>query len=200
MARGINKVILVGNLGRDPETRYMPSGGAVTNLTLATSESWKDKQTGQPQERTEWHRVVFFNRLAEIASEYVRKGSKVYVEGSLRTRQWEQDGVKRYTTEIVASEMQMLDSRQGGAQSGSQDGANAGGFAPQQGGGQAPQQGYNQQAAQGRPQQPQQQSYQQPQGQQQGQQQQQPQTQQPQQQPQQQAGGFDDGFDDDIPF
>jgi single-strand DNA-binding protein len=200
MARGVNKVILVGNVGGDPETRYMPSGGAVTNLTLATSESWKDKQTGQPQERTEWHRVVFFNRLAEIASEYVRKGSKVYVEGSLRTRQWEQDGVKRYTTEIVASEMQMLDSRQGGAQSGSQDGANAGGFAPQQGGGQAPAQGYNQQAAQGRPQQPQQQSYQQPQGQQQGQQQQQPQTQQPQQQPQQQAGGFDDGFDDDIPF
>ena len=200
MARGVNKVILVGNVGGDPETRYMPSGGAVTNLTLATSESWKDKQTGQPQERTEWHRVVFFNRLAEIASEYVRKGSKVYVEGSLRTRQWEQDGVKRYTTEIVASEMQMLDSRQGGAQSGSQDSANTGGFAPQQGGGQAPQQGYNQQAAQGRPQQPQQQSYQQPQGQQQGQQQQQPQTQQPQQQPQQQAGGFDDGFDDDIPF
>jgi single-strand DNA-binding protein len=200
MARGVNKVILVGNVGGDPETRYMPSGGAVTNLTLATSESWKDKQTGQPQERTEWHRVVFFNRLAEIASEYVRKGSKVYVEGSLRTRQWEQDGVKRYTTEIVASEMQMLDSRQGGAQSGSQDGASTGGFASQQGGGQAPQQGYNQQAAQGRPQQPQQQSYQQqPQGQQQGQQQQ-PQTQQPQQQPQQQAGGFDDGFDDDIPF
>jgi single-strand DNA-binding protein len=200
MARGVNKVILVGNVGGDPETRYMPSGGAVTNLTLATSESWKDKQTGQPQERTEWHRVVFFNRLAEIANEYVRKGSKVYVEGSLRTRQWEQDGVKRYTTEIVASEMQMLDSRQGGPQSGSQDGANTGGFAPQQGGGQAPAQGYNQQAAQGRPQQPQQQSYQQPQGQQQGQQQQQPQTQQPQQQPQQQAGGFDDGFDDDIPF
>ena len=197
MARGVNKVILVGNVGGDPETRYMPSGGAVTNLTLATSESWKDKQTGQPQERTEWHRVVFFNRLAEIASEYVRKGSKVYVEGSLRTRQWEQDGVKRYTTEIVASEMQMLDSRQGGAQSGSQDGANTGGFAPQQGGGQAPAQGYNQQAAQGRPQQPQQQSYQQ---QPQGQQQQQSQTQQPQQQPQQQAGGFDDGFDDDIPF
>ena len=197
MARGVNKVILVGNVGGDPETRYMPSGGAVTNLTLATSESWKDKQTGQPQERTEWHRVVFFNRLAEIASEYVRKGSKVYVEGSLRTRQWEQDGVKRYTTEIVASEMQMLDSRQGGEQSGSQDGASTGGFASQQGGGQAPQQGYNQQAAKGRPQQPQQQSYQQ---QPQGQQQQQSPTQQPQQQPQQQAGGFDDGFDDDIPF
>jgi single-strand DNA-binding protein len=197
MARGVNKVILVGNVGGDPETRYMPSGGAVTNLTLATSESWKDKQTGQPQERTEWHRVVFFNRLAEIASEYVRKGSKVYVEGSLRTRQWEQDGVKRYTTEIVASEMQMLDSRQGGAQSGPQDGTSTGGFAPQQGGGQAPAQGYNQQASQGRPQQPQQQAYQQ---QPQGQQQQQSQTQQPQQQPQQQVGGFDDGFDDDIPF
>jgi len=95
----------------------MPSGGAVTNLSIATSESWKDKQTGQPQERTEWHRVVFFNRLAEIAKEYVRKGSKVYVEGALRTRQWEQDGVKRYSTEIVASEMQMLDSRQDGQQS-----------------------------------------------------------------------------------
>ena len=111
MARGINKVILVGNVGTDPEVRYMPSGGAVTNITLATSESWKDKQTGQPQERTEWHRLVFFNRLAEIAGEYVRKGSKLYVEGSLRTRQWEQDGVKRYTTEIVANEMQMLDSK-----------------------------------------------------------------------------------------
>ena len=133
MARGVNKVILVGNVGGDPEVRYMPSGGAVTNLTLATSESWKDKQTGQPQERTEWHRVVFFNRLAEIAGEYVRKGSKLYVEGALRTRQWEQDGVKRYTTEIVASEMQMLDSRQGAAQQG-------GGYQPQA----APQQNYQQ--------------------------------------------------------
>ncbi len=114
MARGVNKVILVGNVGGDPEVRYMPSGSAVTNISIATSENWKDKQTGQPQERTEWHRVVFFNRLAEIASEYVRKGSKLYVEGSLRTRQWEQDGIKRYSTEIVGSEMQMLDSRQGG--------------------------------------------------------------------------------------
>jgi single-strand DNA-binding protein len=114
MARGINKVILIGNLGQDPETRYMPSGGAVTNVSLATSETWKDKQTGQPQERTEWHRVVFFNRLAEIAGEYLKKGSKVYVEGSLRTRKWQgQDGQDRYTTEIVASEMQMLDSRGG---------------------------------------------------------------------------------------
>jgi single-strand DNA-binding protein len=119
MARGINKVILVGNLGGDPEVRYMPSGNAVTNVTLATSESWKDKQTGQMQERTEWHRVVFFNRLAEIAGEYLRKGSKVYVEGSLRTRKWQgQDGQDRYTTEIVASEMQMLDSRGGAGDAG----------------------------------------------------------------------------------
>lgn len=114
MARGVNKVILVGNLGNDPETRYLPSGGAVTNITIATSESWKDKQSGQAQERTEWHRVVFFNRLAEIAGEYLRKGSKVYVEGSLRTRKWQdQGGQDRYTTEIVAAEMQMLDSRGG---------------------------------------------------------------------------------------
>jgi single-strand DNA-binding protein len=121
MARGINKVILIGNLGKDPETRYMPSGGAVTNLTLATSETWKDKQTGQPQERTEWHRVVFFNRLAEIAAEYLKKGSKVYIEGSLRTRKWQdQSGQDKYTTEIVANEMQMLDSR-GGASSGYDD-------------------------------------------------------------------------------
>ena len=115
MARGINKVILIGNLGNDPETRYTQSGSAVTNLSLATSETWKDKQTGQPQERTEWHRVVFFNRLAEIAGEYLRKGSKVYIEGSLRTRKWQdQSGQDRYTTEIVANEMQMLDSRGGG--------------------------------------------------------------------------------------
>jgi single-strand DNA-binding protein len=114
MARGINKVILIGNLGGDPEVRYMPSGNAVTNVNLATSETWKDKQTGQQQERTEWHRVVFFNRLAEIAGEYLRKGSKVYVEGSLRTRKWQdQSGQDRYTTEIVASEMQMLDGRGG---------------------------------------------------------------------------------------
>lgn len=112
MARGVNKVILVGNCGSDPEVRYMPSGGAVTNISIATSESWKDKQTGQQQERTEWHRVVFFNRLAEIAGEYLKKGSKVYVEGSLRTRKWQdQSGQDKYTTEIVAAEMQMLDSR-----------------------------------------------------------------------------------------
>ncbi len=114
MARGVNKVILVGNLGADPEVRYMPSGGAVTNVTIATSEAWKDKQSGEQQERTEWHRVVFFNRLAEIAGEYLRKGSKVYVEGSLRTRKWQdQNNVERYTTEIVAAEMQMLDSKGG---------------------------------------------------------------------------------------
>jgi len=115
MARGVNKVILIGNLGADPETRFLPSGGAVTNVNLATSESWKDKQTGQPQERTEWHRVVFFNKLAEIAGEYLKKGSKVYIEGSLRTRKWQdQAGQDRYTTEIVVGEMQMLDGRTGG--------------------------------------------------------------------------------------
>jgi single-strand DNA-binding protein len=116
MARGINKVILVGNLGADPETRYTASGAAITNITIATSESWRDKQTGENQERTEWHRVVFFNRLAEIAGEYLRKGRQVYVEGSLRTRKWQgQDGQDRYTTEIVASEMQMLGGRGGEA-------------------------------------------------------------------------------------
>ncbi|WP_096084816.1 single-stranded DNA-binding protein [Agaribacterium haliotis] len=117
-SRGVNKVILVGNCGQDPETKFTASGAAVTNVSLATSETWKDKQTGQNQERTEWHRVVFFNRLAEIVGEYVRKGSKLYIEGSLRTRKWQdQSGQDRYTTEIVASEMQMLDSRaeQGGA-------------------------------------------------------------------------------------
>lgn len=110
--RGVNKVILIGNCGQDPETKFMPSGGAVTNISVATSESWKDKQTGQQQERTEWSRVVFFNRLAEIAGEYLRKGAKVYIEGSLRTRKWQdQSGQDRYSTEIVASEMQMLDGR-----------------------------------------------------------------------------------------
>ena len=115
--RGVNKVILVGNLGQEPETRYLPSGGAVTNVTIATSETWKDKNSGQMQERTEWHRVVFFNRLAEIAGEYLKKGTKVYVEGSLRTRKWQdQSGADRYTTEIVAAEMQMLDGRPSGQQ------------------------------------------------------------------------------------
>jgi single-strand DNA-binding protein len=115
MARGINKVILVGNCGQDPETRFSNAGAAITNISIATSETWKDKQTGQAQERTEWHRVVFFNRLAEIAGEYLKKGSKVYVEGSLRTRKWQdKSGQDRYTTEIVGNEMQMLDSRGGG--------------------------------------------------------------------------------------
>ena len=171
MARGVNKVIIVGNCGQDPETRFMPSGGAVTNLSIATSESWKDKNTGDQQERTEWHRVVFFNRLAEIAGEYVKKGSKLYVEGSLRTRKWQgQDGQDRFTTEVVASEMQMLDSR-GGQQ--------GGGFDQSQGGG-----GYQQSA----PQQSQQQAPQQSA------------PQQSQKQPSQQQAPQDGAFADDIPF
>lgn len=114
MARGINKVILVGNLGGDPEVRYMPNGNAVATVSVATSESWKDKQTGENQTRTEWHRVVFFNKLAEIVGEYLKKGSKIYAEGSLRTRKWQdKSGADRYTTEIVGNEMQMLDSRGG---------------------------------------------------------------------------------------
>ncbi len=122
MARGINKVILVGNLGQDPETRYMPSGGAVTNISVATSESWKDKQTGEQKDRTEWHRVAMFNRLAEVAAEYLRKGSQVYIEGKIRTRKWQdKDGNDRYTTEIIADEMQMLGGR-GGAGGGSFEG------------------------------------------------------------------------------
>jgi len=137
MARGINKVILVGNLGNDPESRYTQAGAAITNITVATSESWKDKNTGQAQERTEWHRVVFFNKLAEIAGQYLRKGSKVYIEGALRTRKWQdQQGQDRYTTEIVANEMQMLDSRGAGnpvgappAQVTAQQGGSAAGMA-----------------------------------------------------------------------
>lgn len=113
MARGINKVILIGNLGADPEIRHMPSGGAVATINIATSESWKDKQTGEQHDRTEWHRVVLFQRLAEIVGEYLRKGSKVYIEGRLQTRKWQDKttGQDRYTTEIVANELQMLDSR-----------------------------------------------------------------------------------------
>lgn len=133
MARGVNKVILIGNLGADPETRFMPSGGAVTNVRLATSETWKDRQTGQMQERTEWHRVVFFNKLGEIAGEYLKKGSKVYIEGAIRTRKWQgQDGQDRYTTEIVANEMQMLDSR-GGGEGGGYGGGSGGGYQKQGG-------------------------------------------------------------------
>lgn len=114
MARGINKAILIGNLGADPEVRYMPSGGAVANVTMATSEVWKDKQTGEQHDRTEWHRIVFFNRLAEIAGEYLKKGSKIFVEGRIQTRKWQdKNGQDRYTTEIIANEMQILDSRSG---------------------------------------------------------------------------------------
>jgi len=114
MARGVNKVILIGNLGSDPEVRYTPSGSAVANISLATTEVWRDKQSGELQERTEWHRVVFFNRLAEIVGEFLHKGSKCYVEGSLRTRKWQdKTGQERYTTEIIATEMHILDSRSG---------------------------------------------------------------------------------------
>ncbi len=115
MARGVNKVILIGNLGRDPEVRYTPNGVAVANITIATSESWKDKQSGETQERTEWHRIVMFARLGEIAGEYLKKGSKIYIEGRLQTRKWQdKSGQDRYTTEIVADSMQMLDSKGGG--------------------------------------------------------------------------------------
>jgi len=124
MARGVNKVILVGNLGKDPDMKYTASGAAIANITVATSESWNDKQTGEKQEKTEWHRVVFFRRLAEIAGEYLRKGSQVYIEGKLQTRKWQdQNGQDRYTTEVVGNEMQMLGSRGGDA-----------GARPQQGG------------------------------------------------------------------
>jgi single-strand DNA-binding protein len=117
MARGINKVILIGNLGNDPEVRYTAGGAAVANISLATTDSWRDKNTGEQQERTEWHRVVFFGRLAEIVGEYLKKGSQVYVEGRLQTRKWQdKDGNDRYTTEIVANEMQMLGGRGGGAE------------------------------------------------------------------------------------
>jgi single-strand DNA-binding protein len=171
----INKVILVGNLGQDPEVKYMPSGGAVTNISIATTDTWKDKATGEKKENTEWHRVVFFNRLAEIVGEYLRKGSQVYIEGNLRTRKWQdQNGVDKYTTEIVAREMQMLGGRAGGSSD----------FAPSQG--QQSQQ--PQQQAQGGG------------GQQQGGGA--PQQQAPQQSPQQQSAAPQnfDNFDDDIPF
>lgn len=229
MGSGINKVIILGNLGKDPEVRFMPNGGGVANLTIATSESWKDKQTGEQKEKTEWHRVVMFGKLAEIAGEYLKKGSKVYIEGALQTRKWQnQQGQDQYTTEIVVQgfngTMQMLDSRGG-------SGAGAGGFnqqAPQQSGGfqqqaPAPQQssGFNQQAA---PQQaynkPAQQSggYQQPAPQQSNSNSQQSGGYQQQSTPSQsggfgqQSGGFQQNapkvnpqeptidFDDDIPF
>ena len=135
MARGINKVILIGNLGADPETRAMPSGATVANLRIATSESWRDKQTGEQQERTEWHRVAFFGRLAEVAGEYLRKGSQVYIEGSLRTRKWQdKQGNDRYSTEIVGNDLQMLGGRGGGAASAPGAGAAASGAAGASGG------------------------------------------------------------------
>jgi len=177
MARGVNKVILIGNVGGDPETRYMPNGNAVTNITLATSDNWKDKQTGQPQERTEWHRVAFFGKVAEIAGEYLRKGSQVYIEGRLQTREWEKDGVKRYTTEIVVDmggSMQLLGSRGGSDDS-----------APRQS---APRQ---------QPQREQQQHQQQPQ---QASREARPAPQQQQQQAAAQPAADFDSFDDDIPF
>ena len=112
MQRGVNKVILIGNCGQDPETRFSSEGAGITSVSVATSETWKDKQTGEPQERTEWHRVTFFNKLSEIAAQYLKKGSKVYIEGQLRTRKWQgSDGVERWSTDVVAKEMQMLDSK-----------------------------------------------------------------------------------------
>jgi single-strand DNA-binding protein len=179
MARGVNKVILVGTLGNDPEVKYLPSGDAVCTISIATNESWKDKQTGQLQERTEWHRVVAFSRLAEIMGEYLRKGSQVYIEGKLQTRKWQaKDGTDRYTTEIRANEMQMLGGRPTGANTSGGGYQNQGSAPmqnnrPQGGGG-----GYN------KPNQPQQSA---------------PQQSAPQQAPASQAQGFDD-FDDDIPF
>lgn len=194
MARGINKVILIGNLGQDPEVRYMPQGGAVANLSIATSESWKDKATGEMKEQTEWHRVVIYQRLAEIAGEYLRKGSKVYIEGKLKTRKWQdQQGVERYTTEIVANELQMLDGRGEGQGGGMGSGMGGGqqGYQPR-----APQQAAPQQAAyQGAPQQnfQPQGNYQKPAQPQGGFQQQPPAQQRPPMEP-----PID--FDDDIPF
>lgn len=187
-SRGINKAIIVGNLGADPETRYTAGGTAVTNINVATSDTWRDKTSGEMQERTEWHRVVFFARLAEVAGEYLRKGSKVYIEGRIQTRKWQnKDGVDQYTTEIVSNEMQMLDSRgggqggggsapfagggsqrpqqQGGQNSGGQGGGNYGGGQQNHGGG-GGQGGGNQ----------------------------------PQYQPPAADPGFDDDLDDDIPF
>jgi single-strand DNA-binding protein len=227
-SRGINKVIIVGNLGQDPEVRFMPNGGSVANFTVATSETWKDKQSGEQKEKTEWHRVVIYQRLAEIAGEYLKKGSKVYLEGRLQTRKWQnQQGADQYTTEIIVNEMQMLDSRGQGAQSGGFNqqapAQQSGGFtqqAPTQQGGfnnpaAAPTAGYNQAPTQapaqsGYNQAPAQTAYNQG-GQAQG-------GYQPQSQPQNQtSGGYNQApapqaapkvnpqeptidFDDDIPF
>ncbi|MDX1464846.1 MAG: single-stranded DNA-binding protein [Halomonas sp.] len=190
MARGINKVILIGNLGQDPEVRFTPSGTAVANLNLATTDTWMDRQSGQRQERTEWHRVVLFNKTAEIAQQYLKKGSKVYIEGRLQTRKWQdQNGQDKYSTEIVANDMQMLDGRGDGGQ-----GGGFGGGRPPQGG-QPPQQGGNF----GGGQQPPQQGGQYGGGQ--------PQRPAPQPAPSQQGGNYGapdpgsfDDFDDEIPF
>ena len=184
-SRGVNKVILIGNLGADPEVRYTQNSTAIANLSIATSETWKDKQTGEPREQTEWHRCVAYRRLAEIAGEYLKKGSKVYVEGRLQTRKWTgQDNVERYTTEVVINEMQMLDSR-GGPQGGPQGAAPQGqGFGGQQSG------GYG--GGQSQPSQQQQRPAAQPAQQQ---------NQQPQQKPAEPAPfSPDNDFDDDIPF
>jgi single-strand DNA-binding protein len=138
MARGINKVILIGNLGADPETRAIPSGTTVANLRIATSESWRDKQSGEQQERTEWHRVALFGRLAEIAAEYLKKGSQVYIEGSLRTRKWQdKQGNDRYSTEIIGNELQMLGGRGGGGGGGGAATGSAPSYAEESGGGSA---------------------------------------------------------------
>ena len=219
MARGINKVILIGNLGQDPEVRFSPSGTAIANLTLATTDTWMDRQSGQRQERTEWHRLVLFNKTAEIAQQYLKKGSKIYVEGRLQTRKWQgQDGQDRYTTEIVVNDMQMLDSRGGGGdfQGGGYGGQpQQGGYGRQAQGGQPTQGNYGGQPQGGQPQGGQPQGGQpqgggfggQPQG---GGAPQRP-PQQPPQRPaqggQQQGGNFGapdpgsfDDFDDEIPF
>ncbi len=218
--KGVNKVIIVGNLGQDPEVRYMPNGGAVANITVATSESWKDKQTGENREKTEWHRIAIFGKLAEVAGEYLRKGSQVYIEGQLQTRKWkDQSGQDRYTTEIVVQgfngTMQMLGGRQGGGQAQQQGGYQQQSAPQQQGGFQqqnAPQQSAPQQQQAPAQQQggfggQQQGGFQQPAPQQSAPQQggfQQQST--PQQAPQQaaqqpaKAPDLDDGWDDDIPF
>lgn len=180
----ISKTILIGNLGGDPEVRYMPNGNAVANMTVATSEKWRDKTSGEQREKTEWHRVVIFGKLAEIAGQYLQKGSKVYIEGQNETREWEKDGVKRYTTEVVVKmggQMRMLDGARG--QQEQQQGQQQGKQYNQQSG-----QQYNQQGGQQRAQQPQ------------GQQRNQGAGMQQQGQQQQQQGGGDNEFDDDIPF
>ncbi|WP_445766765.1 single-stranded DNA-binding protein [Rheinheimera sp.] len=189
MTKGVNRVILIGNLGQDPEVRYMPQGGAVANMTIATSESWIDKATNERKEQTEWHRVVIYQRLAEIAGEYLRKGSKVYIEGKLKTRKWtDKDGIERYTTEIVANELQMLDGRADNQGQGQGQGYGASGGQYQQ----APSNQGQRPAARAQGQAPAQHNGQRP-------------AQAPMQAPMNQGGfggGFPDNgsFDEDIPF